>query len=160
MPLIAGDLLTQSFKEIWETSPIFTDLREGELSGRCGRCEYKEVCGGCRARAYADTGDYLGPDDSCAYDPVGDKPLVTSRAGKSYGQKAEESNVEWTSEAYEKMEKIPSFVRGVVVERLEKYAKDKGYEVIDMEVMKKVREDMPVDFSKKRPFFLGRGGRA
>ena len=58
------------------------------------------------------------------------------------------------------MEKIPSFVRGVVVERLEKYAKDKGYEVIDMEVMNKVREDMPVDFSKKRPFFLGRGGRA
>lgn len=160
MPLIAGDLLTQSFKEIWETSPVFTDLREGELSGRCGRCEYKEVCGGCRARAYADTGDYLGPDDSCAYDPVGDKPLVTSRVGKSYGQKAEEGNIEWTSEAYEKMEKIPSFVRGVVVERLEKYAKDKGYEVIDMEVMKKVREDMPVDFSKKRPFFLGRGGRA
>ena len=116
--------------------------------------------GGCRARAYADTGDYLGPDDSCAYDPVGDKPLVTSRVGKSYGQKAEEGNIEWTSEAYEKMEKIPSFVRGVVVERLEKYAKDKGYEVIDMEVMKKVREDMPVDFSKKRPFFLGRGGRA
>lgn len=160
MPLIAGDLLTQSFKEIWETSPVFTDLREGELSGRCGRCEYKEVCGGCRARAYADTGDYLGPDDSCAYDPVGDKPLVTSRVGKSYGQKAEEGNIEWTSEAYEKMEKIPSFVRGVVVERLEKYAKDKGYEVIDMEVMKKVREDMPVDFSKKLPFFLGRGGRA
>lgn len=160
MPVVAGDLLSQSFKEIWETSPVFADLRGGNLSGRCGRCEYKEVCGGCRARAYAETGDYLGPDDSCAYDPTGEIPLVTGKQGVSYGQHAEEISLEWTPEAYEKVRKIPSFVRGVVVERLEKYAKAKGYEVIDMQVMKKVREDMPVDFSKKRPFFLGRGGKA
>ncbi|MBH15801.1 MAG: radical SAM domain protein, coenzyme PQQ synthesis protein E [Gemmatimonadetes bacterium] len=160
MPVVAGDLLSQSFKEIWETSPVFADLREGNLSGRCGRCEYREVCGGCRARAYAETGDYLGPDDSCAYDPTGEIPLVKGRQGVSYGQHAEDISLEWTPEAYEKVQKIPSFVRGVVVERLEKYAKAKGYEAIDLRVMKKVREDMPVDFSKKRPFFLGRGGRA
>ena len=160
MPLIAGDLLTQSFKEIWETSPVFSDLREGGLSGRCGRCEYREVCGGCRARAYADSGDHLGPDDSCAYDPVGDKPLVAVKQGMSYGQAAGKTSLEWTPEAYEKVQKIPSFVRGVVVERVEKYAHARGYEVVDMEVMTKVREDMPVDFSKKLPFFLGGGGRA
>ena len=160
MPLIAGDLLTHSFKEIWETSPVFNDLRGGSLSGRCGRCEYRKVCGGCRARAYAENGDHLGPDNSCAYDPTGDKPLVEANLGISYGQTAGEISLEWTPDAYEKVQKIPSFVRGVVIGRVEKYAQDRGYELVDMEVMTEVRENMPVDFSKKLPFFLGRGGKA
>jgi hypothetical protein len=86
--------------------------------------------------------------------------LVAVKQGMSYGQAAGKTSLEWTPEAYEKVQKIPSFVRGVVVERVEKYAHARGYEVVDMEVMTKVREDMPVDFSKKLPFFLGGGGRA
>ncbi|HAB29957.1 MAG TPA: hypothetical protein DCE19_04480, partial [Gemmatimonadetes bacterium] len=54
----------------------------------------------------------------------------------------------------------PSFVRGVVIQRVEKFADDRGYTCVDVEVMEEVRRNLPVDFSKKLPFFLGRGGRA
>ena len=69
MPVVAGDLLTQSFREIWETSPVFDDLRTGELGGRCGKCEYREICGGCRARAYGVTGDLMAEDPLCTHQP-------------------------------------------------------------------------------------------
>ena len=177
MPAVAGDLLTQSFQEIWESSPVFTQLRSGELGGRCGRCEYREVCGGCRARAYADSGDFMGPDDSCAYDPSGEMPLVASRRTVSYGQsrpggspvpdagtasteQTAPATIEWTPEALARMDSVPSFVRGVVIQRVEKFANDRGYTCVDVEVMEEVRRNLPVDFSKKLPFFLGRGGRA
>jgi hypothetical protein len=55
---------------------------------------------------------------------------------------------------------VPSFVRGVVTSRVEKFALDKGYSEVDVAVMEEVRKSLPVDFSKKLPFFLGRGGSA
>ncbi len=58
------------------------------------------------------------------------------------------------------MDSVPSFVRGVVIQRVEKFAADRGYTRVDLDVMEEVRRKLPVDFSKKRPFFLGRGGRA
>ena len=175
MPVAAGDLLTQSFKEIWESSPVFTQLRSGELGGRCGRCEYREVCGGCRARAYADSGDFMGADDSCAYEPSGETPLIVSRRPVSYGQsgpdariddgrasagRAEPGTIEWSAEALARIDAVPSFVRGVVMARVEKFAQDRGYACVDVGVMEEVRRNLPVDFSKKLPFFLGGGGGA
>jgi len=66
MPMVVGDLRRRSLKEIWLNSQVMNDLRDrGKLKGRCGRCEYKYVCGGCRARAYAYHGDYLAPDPGC-----------------------------------------------------------------------------------------------
>jgi radical SAM protein with 4Fe4S-binding SPASM domain len=67
LPVIAGNVREESFSEIWENSPVFLDLRKRELGGRCGICEYRKVCGGCRARAYAKTGDYLESDPLCSY---------------------------------------------------------------------------------------------
>ena len=176
MPVVAGDLLTQSFQEIWESSPVFTKLRTGELGGRCGRCEYREVCGGCRARAYADNGDFMGPDDSCAYEPSGETPVIASRRPVSYGQSVPDRQsgadcgasieqapsvaLEWTPEALARIASVPSFVRGVVTQRVEKFALERGYACVDLQVMEEVRRNLPVDFSKKLPFFLGRGGRA
>ena len=159
MPVVAGDLMSDSFRSIWQTSEVFTDLRSGRLSGRCGRCEYREVCGGCRARAYADTGDFLGPDDSCVYEPSGDVPLVAPRRTVAYSQPVS-SELSWSPEARARLDKVPSFVRGVVTARVEKFALEKGYSSVDIEVMEEVRKSLPVDFSKKRPFFLGRGGSA
>jgi radical SAM protein with 4Fe4S-binding SPASM domain len=153
MPAVAGDLTQESFLDVWTSSPVFTALREGELKGRCGRCEYREVCGGCRARAYAESGDPLGPDESCAYDPPGDRPLVQRRQPLAYGQSTERK-LEWTSEAKQRLERIPSFVRGVVTQRVEDFARKRGYSAVDLEVMAEVRQSMPVDFSKKLPFFL------
>lgn len=67
LPIVAGNVREESFPEIWENSPVFLDLRRRELLGRCGRCSYRRVCGGCRARAYAATGDYLESDPLCSY---------------------------------------------------------------------------------------------
>ncbi len=70
LPVVAGNIRMESFPEIWENSPVLQDLRKRKLVGRCGRCDYRKVCGGCRARAYAKTGDYLESDPLCSYGEV------------------------------------------------------------------------------------------
>ncbi|MEN8140185.1 MAG: radical SAM protein [Thermodesulfobacteriota bacterium] len=69
-PKAAGNIRQQSFKDIWENSKLFHEMRDFKAyKGRCGKCEYVSVCGGCRARAYAMDGDYLGPEPFCNYVP-------------------------------------------------------------------------------------------
>jgi len=153
LPEAAGDLRRQSFAEIWRESPLFGSLRGGVLGGKCGRCEYRKVCGGCRARAYAVDGDPLAADPSCAYEPSGDLPLVESPAPVRYGDAAERS-LAWTPEAEERIRRIPSFVRGVVVRRLEDYARRQGRTEVTADLLAEVRSAMPVDFSQRKPFFL------
>lgn len=158
-PTVAGDLRVSSFREVWEHSPVFHALRYGELGGKCGQCEYREICGGCRARAEALTGDLLGPDESCGYEPSGRAPLARSGRSVTYGS-PHPRTLPWTSEAEERIDRIPSFVRGVVTSRVERFARDRGHAVVDLDVMAEVRRNMPVDFSKRLPFFLRRGGDA
>ena len=70
LELNCGDVTKDTFPHIWENSAIFNDLRDfGKLKGKCGRCEYRRVCGGCRARAFEATGDYLEEEPLCAYEP-------------------------------------------------------------------------------------------
>ena len=70
LPLKAGDLREQSFGEIWEGSPLFAILRDPDsLTGKCRACEFRKLCLGCRARAYAATGDFLSEEPVCAYRP-------------------------------------------------------------------------------------------
>ena len=70
LPLAAGNVRSQPFAEIYRESPLFRVLREpGRLRGRCGRCEFRDVCGGSRARAYAVTGDILAEDPACPFEP-------------------------------------------------------------------------------------------
>jgi len=66
-----GNVRQAPFSAIWATSPILKDLREREsrLRGRCGECVYRRLCGGCRGRAWATTGDYLAEDPSCFIHP-------------------------------------------------------------------------------------------
>jgi len=71
LSLPAGRLADQSFRDIWWNSPLFHDLRDlSKLKGKCGSCEFKVVCGGCRARAYEATGDYLEAEPYCVYQPT------------------------------------------------------------------------------------------
>jgi len=66
MPLIVGNLKTERIADIWFNSQVFKDLRDREkLKGRCSKCEYKYVCGGCRARAFAYHDDFLMSDPGC-----------------------------------------------------------------------------------------------
>jgi len=67
----AGNIREQTFRQIWADSPLFNELRDlANIKGKCGVCEYKEICGGCRARAYEATGDYLETEPYCVYEPV------------------------------------------------------------------------------------------
>ena len=66
LPITVGNLKTEKLEDIWFNSSVFNDLRDREnLKGRCGRCEFKYVCGGCRARAFAYHNDYLMSDPGC-----------------------------------------------------------------------------------------------
>ncbi len=59
-----------NFQKIWDTSPVFLQMRDPDgYHGRCGYCEFRKVCGGCRARAFAFTGDYLAEEPFCLYEP-------------------------------------------------------------------------------------------
>jgi radical SAM protein with 4Fe4S-binding SPASM domain len=70
LPVLAGDWRRQRFEEIWRDAPIFRQLRDtNSLKGKCGRCEFRNVCLGCRARAYAAAGDYLDEEPCCLYEP-------------------------------------------------------------------------------------------
>jgi radical SAM protein with 4Fe4S-binding SPASM domain len=70
LPVLAGDLNEQSFAEIWENAPVFKQLRNTDnLKGKCGYCEFRNLCMGCRARAFAASGDYLDEEPFCVYQP-------------------------------------------------------------------------------------------
>ncbi|MFH1156276.1 MAG: heme b synthase [Pseudomonadota bacterium] len=65
-----GDVTRTHFKEIWENSEVFNKLRNFKnLEGKCGACHYRNVCGGCRARAYEATGNYMAEEPLCSFQP-------------------------------------------------------------------------------------------
>jgi radical SAM protein len=70
LPHRAGDVRTTPVTEIYRSSPVMRSLRSPDgFGGKCGRCEFRQVCGGSRSHAYAVTGDALAADPTCAYDP-------------------------------------------------------------------------------------------
>ncbi len=71
LDVTCGDIRTEHFKDVWENSKVFNELRDfNNLEPKCGICEYKQVCGGCRARAYEATGSYLAQEPLCTYQPA------------------------------------------------------------------------------------------
>lgn len=72
LPLAAGSVRERSFPEIYRSAPLLQSLRQPDgFGGRCGRCEFRHLCGGSRSHAYAVTGDPLAQDPTCAYEPSG-----------------------------------------------------------------------------------------
>jgi radical SAM protein with 4Fe4S-binding SPASM domain len=70
LPVEAGNVRREPLQRIWEDSSLFRELRDPDLlGGKCGICEFKRVCSGCRARAYGMTQQYLGEEPFCAYEP-------------------------------------------------------------------------------------------
>jgi radical SAM protein len=71
LPIPVASVRERDLVAVYREDPLFRALRDpARLGGRCGRCEYRERCGGSRARAYAATGDPLAEDPGCAYDPA------------------------------------------------------------------------------------------
>jgi len=138
MTVVAGNVLESSFSEIWRHSAVFEQLRDlDQLKGRCGACEFKELCGGCRCRAFAATGDYLAEDPACTYQPKG-IPLA-------------DQGIPWDQAARDRLERIPiAFIREKTRKGVEAYAQRAGARVITTEVvsgalsgMKRTRRFVP-----------------
>jgi AdoMet-dependent heme synthase len=71
LPLKAGNVKHQTLQEVYQTSDLFLSLRDTEkLKGKCGRCEFRDLCGGSRARAWSMTGDVFASDPLCTYEPA------------------------------------------------------------------------------------------
>lgn len=82
LPVSAGNVREAGLVEVYRNAPLFLELRDKDLlKGKCGACEFRNICGGCRARAYAMTGDYLESDPFCSYVPAGWKELAEAGAG-------------------------------------------------------------------------------
>jgi radical SAM protein len=81
LPIHAGNIRETPLADIYRQAPIFKSLRDtSKLEGKCGACEYKEICGGSRARAYAVTGDPLAPEPCCIYQPKNWDPELEQKA--------------------------------------------------------------------------------
>ena len=80
LPLVAGNVRTDELGTIYREAPWFRALRDpARFSGKCGRCEFRNVCGGSRARAFACTGDPLASDPSCPYEPAtAERPVLVA----------------------------------------------------------------------------------
>ena len=94
----------------------------------------------------------MAADPSCVYEPDGLTTLVASARTVTYGMTAPMS-MAWSSDARARIDRIPSFVRGVVVKRMEDYARERHLTEITLDLLSEVRRSMPIDFSRRLPFF-------
>jgi AdoMet-dependent heme synthase len=76
LPLALGNVRRQRLSDIYRDSPLLQAIRRAHFTGRCARCEFRDVCGGSRARAFAASGDPLGEDPACPYLPSGELPVL------------------------------------------------------------------------------------
>jgi len=152
MDTSCGNLREKSFAEIWNNSSILKELRESELKGRCGECEFESMCKGCRARAYVTTGDQMAEDSWCEYEPGkhGGKKL-TFKEENTFGLD-KKFELSWSEDAKKRLDRVPSFGRGMVIKRVEQYAREKGYSEITPDIMKEAKEKMAVDKKAMFPF--------
>ncbi|CAB5017985.1 unannotated protein [freshwater metagenome] len=70
LPIVLGNVRTHDIVDVYRDHPLLQQIRAAEFGGKCGTCDYSELCGGSRSRAYASTGDPLAEDPACAYIPA------------------------------------------------------------------------------------------
>lgn len=123
-----GSLRDSGFVEIWRDAPMFQDLRAPKLTGRCGACEYRKLCGGCRARPWARNGDLMAEDFLCAYEPQ-DGAVIEPMA-------LPEASLAWSPEAEQRLGRVPGFARKMVRRRVEDYVRRLGERQVRPEHMR------------------------
>jgi len=131
MPMSVGNVRKASLSAIWEESPSLKLLREGRYSGRCGACEYKEICGGCRARSLIERDDYMAEDPLCTYEPRG---LAVSL------DEAFQSDLIWDDEAMKRMKRVPFFMRNMIIRIIEGRARDKGISIVTSGLIDEIKK--------------------
>lgn len=144
MPLSAGNVRERSFQALWESSTVLKPLRLPSLKGKCGYCEFRLLCGGCRARAFAAYDDTMGEDPWCSYIPErGEviKPPLFIPESAGYDSESVEKPF-WTEDAEERLKRVPFFVRSMVRGAVERYAIDSSHREITPEVMQEAREKL------------------
>ncbi len=123
-----GSIREQPFWEIWDDSPGFQQLRNPTLGGKCGKCEYQKLCGGCRARPLAMGGTIMDADPWCSHYPTGKaiiQPLVEQH----------DTTVIWSAEAQQRLERVPGFLRKMVRKRAEAHVQELGESEVTSEHM-------------------------
>lgn len=144
LPVFGGNLKTSSLRTIWDTSEVFVNIRRRKsLGDRCGACEFNSTCGGCRARAYGVTGDYMAEDPLCTHQP-GTFPAARELQAPEvqYGESATES-IQWEADARQRMKQIPAFVRGMVTRSVESHCRKSGIQTVTSAVLEEIRSRMP-----------------
>jgi radical SAM protein with 4Fe4S-binding SPASM domain len=119
IPDEAGNIRDDSFSTLWASSPVLQSLRAPELRGTCGACEYRKLCGGCRARPLALGGDLMDADPVCVYQPRGG-PVIEPLLNDAH------SDIHWSDEAGQRLNRVPRFLRKVVRKRAEAYVAELG----------------------------------
>lgn len=143
LPVFGGNLRRSSLDELWRESEPFVKIRQrGSLGGRCGACEFGGLCGGCRARAYGMTGDYLAEDALCTHQPTEGAVVQLEPPEIEYGRAAVET-IEWDDDARERMRRVPAFVRGMVTRRVEAACRKNGIPRVTVEELERIRSRMP-----------------
>ncbi len=135
LPVPVGDLRSSPFPELWNSSPVLRKLREESYGGSCGLCKYRLICGGCRARAFTETGDLMGGDPLCDYTPSGVEEPVPLKTE----EKEEGFELEWTPSARERIERVPFFLRRIIIPMIERRAKEEGLKTVTPEFLERVR---------------------
>ncbi len=124
MEVSVGSIRERDFVELWREAPLFAELRAPRLEGRCGTCEYARLCGGCRARPLARSGNLMGEDFLCGYQPAGGAVI---EPGSDLG-----GTVTWTPEAEARLARVPPFLRRMVRGRAEAYVRQQGGEAVEV----------------------------
>ncbi|MCF6154847.1 MAG: radical SAM protein [Candidatus Brocadia sp.] len=142
MPNISGNVREKSFGEIWKHTADFQTLRNANLHGRCGMCEFQYICKGCRARALAAAGNQMDEDAWCDYVPgkYGSK-VIQLATSETFGIE-ENFTMPWSIDARNILKQIPSFGRGMVIKGVERFAVNKRYPEVTVDVMRAAREEM------------------
>ena len=120
-----GSIRDTDFAELWRDSPLFARLRAPKLEGRCGVCEYAKLCGGCRARPFARSGNLMGEDFLCGYRPGGGA-TIEPMADRGPA-------VDWSADAEARLKRVPPFLRRMVRQRAEAYVRTLGVDTVKAE---------------------------
>lgn len=131
IPEVVGDVTATPLREIWERHPLLRRLRTELPSGKCGACDFRYGCGGCRARALARHGDLMAEDSNCLYvRPAGALPEAAPVIH------AWRKELTWEPAAAALLERMPAFIRGRVKARIEECAANEAQRRVTVEFMR------------------------